>query len=97
MKAHIVTRVLIGPKKVRGGFARIVAEKDGSGCIESFDIASRTWSVAADSVTFSEVWSAPSASVSAWASIGNKPRSVLPRATPAAKEANVSEGVNDGR
>lgn len=72
MKAHIVTRVLIGPKKVRGGFARIVAEKDGSGCIESFDIASRTWSVAADSVTFSEVWSAPPVAVSLWASIGDK-------------------------
>ena len=72
MKANVVARVLVGPKKVRGGFARIVAEKDGSGCIESFDPASRTWSVAPESVTFSEVWSAPPVSISVWESIGDK-------------------------
>lgn len=65
-------RVLIGPKKVRSGYARIVAQKDGSGCIESFDSISRTWSLAPESVTFSEVWSAPAVPDLLWAQIGDK-------------------------
>lgn len=68
----VAGRVVIGPKKVRGGYARIVAQKDGSGCIESFDPASRTWSLAPQSVTFGEVWSAPQVSPSVWAVIGDK-------------------------
>ena len=56
-------RVLIGPKKIGQGYARIVANRDGSGRIESFDPVSRTWVPASDSVTFSEVWSAPPASI----------------------------------
>ena len=71
--AYIVGRVLIGPKKVFGGYARIVSQRGGSGCIESFDLASRTWSMAPQSVTFSEVWSAPLVPPSVWALIGDKP------------------------
>lgn len=54
-------RVLIGPKKLRSCYARIVSLHDGSGCIESYDPSSGTWSPAHESITFSEVWSAPSA------------------------------------
>lgn len=66
-------RVLIGPKQLLGGYARIVAEKDGSGRIERFDPASRTWFLAPESVTFSQVWSAPSVPPLLWARIGDKP------------------------
>jgi hypothetical protein len=55
--------VLVGPKKLRLGYARIVSTKDGSGRIESFDSVSRTWIPAPESITFSEVWSAPAASI----------------------------------
>jgi hypothetical protein len=72
VKVNTAPRVLIGPKKLLGGYVRIVAHKDGSGRIESFNPESRTWSLAAESVTFSEVWSAPPVSVSLWASIGDK-------------------------
>jgi len=54
-------RVLIGPKKLGQGYARVVANRDGSGRIESFDPISRTWIPAAESITFSDVWSAPAA------------------------------------
>jgi len=52
-------RVLVGPKKLGAGYARIVSEKDGSGRIESFNLVSREWFQAPDSVTFADVWSAP--------------------------------------
>lgn len=52
-------RVLVGPRNVHGGYARIVAQKDGSGRIESFNLASKTWFLAPGSVTFWDVWSAP--------------------------------------
>lgn len=52
-------RVLVGPKVLGKGYARIVSVKDGSGRIESFDLATRKWLVAPNSVTFAEVWSAP--------------------------------------
>ena len=65
-------RVLLGPKKVRKGYARIVAHKDGSGCIESFDLVSRTWSAAPESLTFNEVWRAPVVAPDLWARIGDK-------------------------
>lgn len=73
VKTNLAGRVLIGPKKVPGGYARIVAQKDGSGCIESFDVASRTWNLAAQSVTFSDVWGAPLVAPELWARIGDKP------------------------
>lgn len=56
---HVAGRVLVGPKKLRNCFARIVSLKDGSGRIEKYDSASRTWVEAPEIVTFSEVWSAP--------------------------------------
>ncbi len=54
-------RVVMGPKKLRTCYARIVSLKDGSGCIERYDPRSGTWSPAYESITFSEVWSAPPA------------------------------------
>lgn len=69
---HIVGRVLVGPKKLRSCFARIISLKDGSGRIEKFDLVSRTWSEAPESVTFNEVWSAPPVPMLQLADIGGK-------------------------
>ena len=66
MKAQIMRvesgpgRVVMGPKKLRGCYARIVSLKDGSGCIERYDPGSRSWTPANESITFGEIWSAPS-------------------------------------
>ena len=65
-------RVLVGPKKLRNGYVRIVSHKDGSGRIEKYDVTSGSWSPAPESVTFSEVWSAPAVSAMAWADIDRK-------------------------
>lgn len=54
-------RVVMGPKKLRSCYARIVSVKDGSGRIETYNQRSGTWVPAHESITFSEVWSAPSA------------------------------------
>jgi hypothetical protein len=54
-------RVVMGPKKLASCYARIVSMKDGSGCIERYDPKSRVWIPAAESITFSEIWSAPAA------------------------------------
>lgn len=54
-------RVLVGPKRLRGCYARIVSLKDGSGSIERYEPRSGAWIPAHDSITFSEIWSAPSA------------------------------------
>ena len=70
--AHVVGRVLVGPKQIVGGYARIVSQKDGSGCIESYDVESQTWAKAAESVTFDEVWTAPLMTPSAWALLHDK-------------------------
>jgi len=59
---HVETvpgRVLVGPKKLRNNFFRIISLRDGSGRIEKFDSATRTWLLAPESITFNEVWSAP--------------------------------------
>lgn len=69
---NAVGRVLVGPKKLRDGYARIVSQKDGSGRIEKLDVASGTWLEAHESVTFSEVWSAPSVPASPWTAIERK-------------------------
>jgi hypothetical protein len=69
---NVPGRVLLGPKKLLSGYARIVAQKDGSGRIESFDLASRTWLLAPESVTFSEIWSAPAVPILLWARIGEE-------------------------
>lgn len=55
----MAVRVLVGPKKLGKGFARIVAQKDGSGRIESFNLTAGKWLEAPPSITFTEVWSAP--------------------------------------
>ena len=57
-KELIAGRVLFGPKQTSVGYARIVALKDGSGCIECFDKVTGTWSAAPPSLTFNEVWTA---------------------------------------
>lgn len=54
-------RVLVGPKKLRNSYVRIVSQKDGAGSIEKFDPVSRTWGEAPASITFGDIWSAPSA------------------------------------
>jgi hypothetical protein len=71
-KPVVPVRVMLGPKKLGAGYARIVAQKDGSGCIESFDAASGTWAEAAQDVTFSDVWSAPAVAPDLWVRIGGK-------------------------
>jgi hypothetical protein len=52
-------RVVMGPKRLRNCYARIVSLKDGSGCIECYDPQSGTWSPAPENITFGEIWSAP--------------------------------------
>jgi hypothetical protein len=59
---HVVSgpdRVVMGPKKLRNCYARIVSLKDGSGRIETYNSRTTTWVAAHESITFSEVWSAP--------------------------------------
>ena len=56
-------RVLVGPKKLGSGYARIVSERDGSGRIESFNPVLKKWLQAPDSVSFAAVWSAPAAPI----------------------------------
>ncbi len=61
---HVETapgRVLVGPKKLGGGYVRIISLKDGTGRIEKLDLKAGAWLPAPESVTFSEVWSAPPA------------------------------------
>ncbi len=70
---HVAGRVLVGPKKLRSCYARIVSLRDGSGRIEKFDLASRTWFEAPESVTFSEVWSAPPVPMLLLADMDGKP------------------------
>lgn len=71
-RTAIAGRVLIGPKKMRVGYARIVSCKDGSGVIESYDSAAGAWVAAAQTVTFDEVWAAPMVPPLIWARIGVK-------------------------
>ena len=71
-KPKVDGRVMIGPKKVRGGYARIVSCKDGSGSIESFDSSSGTWTAAEQSLTFAEVWSALPVTPQDWADLSGK-------------------------
>jgi hypothetical protein len=70
---NVAGRVVVGPKKLRNGYARIVSQKDGSGRIEKLDTATGTWRDADEGITFSEVWSAPAAPVSPWAGIERNP------------------------
>jgi hypothetical protein len=52
-------RVVVGPRQVQQGYARIVGCEDGSGRIELYDPAKRLWVDASNECTFSELWSAP--------------------------------------
>ena len=72
VKVNLAGRVLVGPKALQDGYVRIVAQKDGSGCIESFNIASRKWFAAPLDVTFGKVWGAPLVAPDLWARIGDK-------------------------
>jgi len=65
----VAGRVVVGPKKMSTGYARIVARKDGSGCIESYDARSKTWVEASATITFDEVWRAPLVPLLVWAGI----------------------------
>ena len=51
-------RIVVGPRQVEKGYARIVACEDGSGRIELYDSIRRSWCDAAGACTFSELWSA---------------------------------------
>jgi hypothetical protein len=55
-------RVVVGPRQVQKGYARIVGCEDGSGRIELYDTATRLWVDASNECTFSELWSAPQVS-----------------------------------
>ena len=54
-------RVVLGPRPVRYGYARIVARADGSGRIELYDTHARLWVEALERCTFDDIWSAPAA------------------------------------
>jgi hypothetical protein len=65
-------RVVLGPKKIRGGYARIVSEADGCGCIQVYDPVTESWFAADEQVTFGEVWSAPAVSMLQDSTLGHK-------------------------
>src|SRR5215212_6036905 len=57
--SKIVGRIVLGPRQVRNGYARIVATANGSGRIEILNSQSGAWCDADGGCTFSELWSAP--------------------------------------
>lgn len=57
----VTGRVLLGPRRVRNGYARIVANHDGSGRIELYDAGCGLWCEASGECSFDELWSAPPA------------------------------------
>ena len=59
-----VGRIVLGPREVRGRYVRIVAQADGSGRIEIYDVDSGSWSDAVEQCSFSDVWSAPALTMS---------------------------------
>ncbi len=54
-------RVVLGPRSVRDGYARIVARADGSGRIECYDEKTGAWVEALERCSFDDIWSAPAA------------------------------------
>jgi hypothetical protein len=50
-------RIVLGPRQVRNGYARIVATADGGGRIEMFDAKSGAWCEASAECTFGDLWS----------------------------------------
>ena len=69
---NVVGRVMVGPSVVRQNYFRIVSERGGSGRIEKFDLATRAWVAAPESVSFQDVWSAPPVSPVIWHRLGDK-------------------------
>jgi hypothetical protein len=67
-----VGRVVLGPKKIQGGYARIVSEADGCGCIQVYDAVTESWFAADEHVTFGQVWSAPAVSMLQRSELGHK-------------------------
>ena len=65
-------RVLVGPKALGKGYARIVSERDGSGRIESFDPILKKRLLAPESVSFAQVWSAPAVPFELLASLADQ-------------------------
>jgi hypothetical protein len=57
--SKIVGRIVLGPRQVRNGYARIVSTANGSGRIELLNSQSGAWCDADGGCTFSELWSAP--------------------------------------
>jgi hypothetical protein len=56
-----VGRVVLGPRVIGKEYVRIVARADGSGHIERYDKTNGLWCDALEQCTFSDVWSAPTA------------------------------------
>ena len=59
----VTGRVVLGPRRVGAKYARIVALVDGSGLIQIYDAATRSWSAAGDACSFGDLWSADPAPV----------------------------------
>ena len=55
-------RVIVGPRQVEKGYARIIGCEDGSGRIELYEPATGLWCDASGQCSFSELWSAPAVS-----------------------------------
>ena len=54
----LVGRVVLGPRPVKNGYARVVSVADGSGRLELFDASRGTWHDASGACTFDELWCA---------------------------------------
>ena len=57
--SRTIGRIVVGPRQVRNGYARIVAAANGAGRIELYDAVAGSWADANDTCTFDEVWSGP--------------------------------------
>jgi len=55
----VAGRIVLGPRKVKGRYARIVSQSDGSGRVETFDAGVQKWRLAPEDVSFSDIWAAP--------------------------------------
>ena len=64
-------RVVLGPRSVRDGYARIVARADGSGRIEFYHAETGAWVEALERCSFDDIWSAPAAVDLGYAALGS--------------------------
>ncbi|HEY9447466.1 MAG TPA: hypothetical protein VIQ62_10370 [Burkholderiales bacterium] len=55
----VAGRIVLGPRNVKGQYARIVSQSDGSGRVETFDTVTQKWRPAPEDVSFSDIWAAP--------------------------------------